>query len=269
MVREFGVWAQARREGFALAGRNWDLVLYRVYADLAGEAARTYARHLWWVLEPALAILTYYSVFHLILSVRSSDSVVFLVVGILLWRWFQASVMQGANSIMAERALMQQVRVSKLVFPLTAVLSNTVRFLVVFSVLLVFLWWRGHATSPHALALPALLLILFAVITGCTLMAASVVPFVPDLRTVLDNVLRLLFFVSGVVFPLQNIPAPYQSLAYLNPIAVVIDAFRDVLIVEKWPQWGWLAGVFALSLALVAAAAAIVARYDDVYPELE
>ena len=65
------------------------LVLYKTYAELRAESARTYIGFLWWIIEPIADMATYYLVFAVLLRNRTEDFVPFLC------RRFQASCRKG------------------------------------------------------------------------------------------------------------------------------------------------------------------------------
>lgn len=72
-----------------------------------------------------------------------------------------------------------------------------------------------------------------------------------------------LFFLSGALYPIENLPGPLQYLALLNPLTYGIDALRGVLI-----------GTMAYSLlldvgALVIAAIAMVVIAGILFERLE
>ena len=75
------------------------LVLYKTYAELRAESARTYIGFLWWIIEPIVDMATYYLVFAVLLRNRTEDFVPFLLIGLVSWKWFSVSVTMGADSI--------------------------------------------------------------------------------------------------------------------------------------------------------------------------
>jgi len=59
-----------------------------------------------------------------------------------------------------------------------------------------------------------------------------------------------------------------QDLLYLNPVAVVITAYRSVLLDASWPQWEALAWVVVVGLLLLALGLRVINRYDRTYPKV-
>ena len=245
-----------------------ELVLYKTYADLRAEAERTYLGFLWWIIEPILFMGVFYVVFGLLLERGTADFVPFLLIGLTVWKWFNACLMHGALSIMGGQGLMQQVFLPKVIFPIVLILTDTVKFLLVFALLLVFLWWYGFDANPAYLALPVVMAVQLAFITALAFILAAVVPFVPDLRFVVDNLILMAFFTSGVMIPKSVIPEQYLSLFYLNPMANIIESYRDVLMYAQWPHWEALGVIAVVSLLVMVLGARLIRRFEYIYPRI-
>lgn len=245
-----------------------ELIWYKALAELRAEAARSFLGFLWWIVEPVLYMAAFYVVFGLIFERGGADFVPFLLCGLVAWKWFASTVTSAANAIPANGGLMQQVYLPKHIFPTIVLLVNTVKFLVVMGLLLVFLMSYGHTPSYAWLGLPALVLVQCLFIAAVAGLVSSIVPFVPDFKLLLDNVMMLLFFVSGVFFDIGSVPGYLQFLLNLNPMAGIIDGYRTILMQGLWPNGLYLASVLVVSLLGITLAGRILARYDRIYPKV-
>ncbi len=243
-----------------------ELLFYKAWADLRAESERTYVGFLWWFVDPVVNMALLYVVFSRLLDRAVEDYVPFLLVGTVVWKWFQSGLTASADSIRAHAGLIGQVDIPKVFFPLVMVLETTAKFTIAFVLLLGFLWLYGLPVSAHYAALPLVLGVQALLIVGLGLCIASVVPFVPDLSVLLENGLRMLFFLSGVFFPISHLPAGLRGLFELNPMVPLLEAFRDVLMYQRWPDFGALGAVALASLLLTTAGAAVLHRFDRVYP---
>lgn len=250
------------------AARYTELVFYKAYADLRAEASRTYISFLWWALEPILYMAGFYFVFAVLLERRTPNFVAFLLVGLVVWKWFSSTILHSSGSILNNPALMRQVYLPKVIFPFVTILMDTIKFLVVFSILLVFLLWNGGTLSLAWLTLPVLLLVELVFLAGLACLAAAVVPVIPDLRILLENLLLVMMFVSGIFFDPATIPEPYQTYFYLNPMATLIESFRAVLMRGEWPSMSALALIAGAGIGLFVIAFIILHRLDRAYPRL-
>lgn len=251
-----------------LSTRYRDLILYKTLADLRAEAARTYIGFLWWIFDPLIFMAIFYVVFGLLLKQGTPNFVPFLLIGLVSWRWFQNTITHSATSILEGRSLMQQVYVPKIIFPLVVILTDLVKFGIVLILLLIYLWLAGFGIGWTYSALPILLLTQFLLIVGLTLLVAAFVPFAPDLKYLVEHFLQILFYFSGIFFSGSSIPESYQTYYYLNPMANIVEAYRDILMHDKWPNWSALILVSLLGLTISILMYQWVTHNDHLYPKL-
>lgn len=252
-------------------GKNSDsvaLILYKVYADLRAEAARTYAGFLWWIVDPIVSMGVYYFVFKVVLNRGTENYVAFLFVGLVPWRWLATTTMHGSNSILGARSVMQQAYLPKYVFPLVAIFTDSAKFLVVFVIVVALVLISGFPISIAFIALPFLIFVQLIFITGVAILCAAITPFVPDIRMVLENIIRLWMFLSGVFFAVNELSPAKQAVFRLNPMTIVIESYRQILMYGEMPDFSSLIIILALSTVLVAMGLAVVNRYDHTYPKL-
>ena len=248
--------------------RYGELILYKAVAELKAEAARTYLSFLWWVFDPLMNMAIFYIVFGVLLNRSEPDYVPFLLVGLTVWNGFANVIRHGAGSIPDNHQLMRQTYLPKWIFPLVVVVMDAVKFGIVFSLLLVFLWGYGCFPTVHYLALIPLTGLLFLLGSACTLIVAAVVPFVPDIRFLIDSFLNLMFFLSGVFFSAAAIPERYHIFFYWNPMAVLIESYRNVLMHARWPDWSLLFQVMLVAVVLTGMGIFLLRHWDRVYPKI-
>jgi lipopolysaccharide transport system permease protein len=251
--------------------RKWryfiDLVFQKAWAGLCAEAARGYLGVVWWVLEPIVYMAVFYFVFGQ-LRHRTGNFIVFLLSGLIVWKWFASTVNSGSNSVVASANLMNQVYLPKIIFPLTIIAINTFKFLIILILFLFFLQFTSIKPSLTWVLLPVPLVVQLLLITAITSLLAAIMPFFPDFRFILDNVLMMMLFLSGIFFDIAKMPLAIQKYFYLNPMAVLIIMYRKILIDGVLPNWQHLLGVMLFSLMVLFLAIWLFRRFDKVYPKI-
>jgi len=245
-----------------------ELILFSTYAELRAERARSYLGLLWWIIEPAMNMGTYYLVFAVILKSGGPDYIPFLLIGLTLWQWFKAGVSHGGYSIWQQLPLVRQVKLPLQVFPTVQILADTVKFLCILALLLVVLWSLGYPPNITYVALLPVLLVELIFTAAATYVVAALVPLVPDLRFVIDQVLQVVMILSGIVFSLDVVPENLRRWFVLNPIVELVDAVRGILMHAQWPNWIALGRVALISLALYALGSLLITRLTPRYVKL-
>ena len=242
--------------------RDLELILYKTYADLRAEAARSYLGLLWWIIEPMLYLCAFYILFVLILRRGDPDFVPTFLCGAVAWKWFDNGVKAGGNSIRAHSGLLQQIYIPKYVFPVIAVLGGTARFIFVFVVLMIFLRLYGVPIRPTWAAAVPVMLVQLCLTLSLAMLVSAVTPFLPDLKVAIDNGMMLLFFISGVFFDINTASEPLRTYLLANPMAGLIREYRNVMIEGIWPDVQYL-GLSLLFSVIVGAMALMLLKHFD------
>ena len=87
-----------------------ELILFSTYAELRAERSRSYLGLIWWVLDPALMMATFWLVFGVIMHSGGPDYVPQLLVGLTLWQWMKSCMTHGGYAIWSNLGLVRQVR---------------------------------------------------------------------------------------------------------------------------------------------------------------
>lgn len=245
-----------------------DLVLNQSYTELKSEAGQYYAGFLWWILEPIIFMFTFYLVFGIILKHGGEHYVASLLCGLTVWKWFSSSVAHGSQAITRNQYLLQMIYVKKFLFPAASLISNFFRFLIIFSLLIIFLIVYGIYPDIRWSALPLVIFIQFLFTIGCTTFAAALVPFFPDMSVLIDKLLTLLLFLSGVVFEISQLPEKIQYYFYFNPLGVIVASYKQIFLYEQWPDVKRLSIIGLISIGITIAALYILNRNDHLYPKM-
>jgi len=243
----------------------FSLIAQKSAADLISEARRGYLGILWWIIEPVIYMSVFYLIFVVVLDRGGEDRVAFLLTGLVVWKWFVSSIPQCANCISANIGLIRQVYIPKHVFPAMVVMTSTTKFLIILVLLIAFLIIAGKSPSAAWLSLPVLIGVQLLVTLAIGSVLSAIVPFIPDLKLIVDNGMILLFFLSGVFFDISSASPEIKSYLYLNPMVLIIENYRKVLLDGVWPDWSMLGTVLSISLGGLALGWYLLRRFDRTY----
>jgi len=248
--------------------RTVELIWVKASLNLRSEASVNYLSYAWWVIEPLLHMVVYYVVFSFLLARGGDNYVAFLLTGLIPWLWFAKTVSHTMGSILQGKQLMNQLYIPKIFFPLTFVLQNSIKQIFVFTLLLVFLIFYGISPSFVWFYSIPIILIQLLFIIGCSLLAALIVPFIRDMSFVIPTGLQFMMFCSGIFFSHHDIPEHVQYYFFLNPMAVILAAFRDVLVDGVTPNFIQLGYVGIISMLLIVIAIWLYKKLEYVLPRV-
>jgi len=124
-----------------------------------------------------------------------------------------------------------------------------------------------YKTPPHSAMLwwPVVFGVQVLVVLGCGLTLAAFTPFVPDLNKMVNQLMRILFYMSGIFYDVRHLPEKAQELLVLNPMVVLIDAHRACLMEQRVPDWQPLAWIAVVSLAGILFGWTCIRRFNPLY----
>ncbi|MCP5128965.1 MAG: ABC transporter permease [Pseudomonadales bacterium] len=230
--------------------------------SLRADASKDVLGYIWWVLEPLLFVAVFYVVFELILNSGRADYLVFLMCGKLAFIWFSKSVNQAANSIVANRGLIGRVNVTKTLFPLSVVQEGLYRQLAVFALLFAFLYVRGFPPDMTWVYLLPVIVVNYLMIVACALIGSCLVCMVRDFTMFISLGMTFLLFTSGVFWDVRSLGDPVKTdlVLAINPLAFILDAYRQVLMHNTAPDWWHLFLLGCGSVVLVLIVARVMRR---------
>lgn len=148
--------------------------------------------------------------------------------------------------------------VKKVVFPLeilscVTLLSALFHFFIGFLLLLGFILIELHAIPLTALLLPVVLLPYFLLLLGFSWILAALGVYVRDIEHVMGTLVTLLLFTSPIFFSTDRLPQQIRNFMFLNPISLIVESSRKVLVHGQLPDFQALLiyGLVALLIMLM------------------
>jgi len=226
---------------------------------LRADASRYYLGYLWWLLEPLLFVGVFYVVFNLILEFRKADFLVFLMCGKFAFIWFSKTVVQASNSIMSNKGLIGRINAPKTLFPMAVIQESLYRQSAVFALLFVVLILWGYPVTITWLWIVPVIMVNYLMIVACSFVGAYLVCMLRDFSMFIPLMMTFLLFTSGIFWDVRNIgdPAKTELVLAANPMAFILDAYRQVLMYDQAPALlhltviGLLAGLIAWAMVVL------------------
>ncbi len=231
--------------------QSLSLVHTQAVMKLKSQANMLVLSYLWWVLEPLLYVLLFYFVFKYVLYRGGADFFIFLVVGKIPFLWFSKSVMSGASSIVENKGLLLQRVIPKYIFPLINCQECVYKQLISFAVMFIALFYSGYHISAGWWQLLPLVIANFILICGVALFFSVFVTAAPDFRMAIQLFMMGLMFTSGIFWDVNLIQdeSIKELLLIVNPMAALIDGYRQVLMYNSVFETQYLASVLVWGLS--------------------
>lgn len=217
-----------------------DLLIYLVKSGLKAENRNSYLGYFWWLLDPLLNVIVYYFLVVIILQRGGENYAVYLVIGLVVWRWMNTSVSTAAKSIRKYSSIINQVYLPKSMFPLASTSTQLFNFTFGLVVVAIFLIFFGVIPGWQIIYLPIIILVQLVFLFSISLFLAFVCVFIRDIDNVLSHIMRLFFYASPIIWEGSRLPEAYDWVVAINPVAIILTAYRDVLMYQSSPEFSGL-----------------------------
>lgn len=233
---------------------------------LKADASRYFLGYFWWVLEPLLFVGVFYVVFNIFLSSGRSgaDFVVFLMCGKFPFIWFSKSVTQASNGIIANVGLIGKIDSPKSVFPMVLIQEGLYKQSAVFALLIIVVINFGYPFQWGWLWLLPIILVNYLLIVGCSFLGAILVCFMRDFSILISLGMLFLMFTSGIFWDVNALADPRMTelILMFNPIAFMLDTYRQVLMFGQSPDYLHLVMVGAGASMLILLTLQVLRRHS-------
>lgn len=206
----------------------------------------------WSLFAPLLMMLVFTTVFTLFMpNPNLPHYPVYVLAGLLPWNFFNLATLSAANAVVANGQLVNRVYFPREILPLSNVFSNAVNFTISLTLLFVFIIVFQIPVGLSLIWLPVLMVVQLSLCIGLGLLLSAINVYFRDLQQILNVLMLAGFFLTPVVYPLENItnPAIRQALLIFNPMAALITGYRQVLYAGQ-PLDSGMIGVTALEAGL-------------------
>jgi ABC-type polysaccharide/polyol phosphate export permease len=182
------------------------------------------------------------------------------------WAFFVASIRFGTNSLIANANLVTKIYLPRLVFPLSAVLSQLFDFCIAGVVVSVVMIIVGTGWSIYLLWVPLIMgtLIILTMAFAIIFSAASL--FFRDVKYIVEVVLTFAIFFTPVFYESQLF-GQWAPLLLANPVSPLLEAMSSTVVLHQPPSIPWLAYSVACSVILIFLATHLFRKLDPYFAE--
>jgi lipopolysaccharide transport system permease protein len=247
---------------------NFYLLYQLVLKDFRVRYRNTAAGLLWSLLNPLVMMVVLTVVISSIGRSPVPNFPVFVLIGLIPWNFFSLTLSAATSSIVDNAILVKKIAFPRSFLPVSVVLANLVHFVINLGLLFVFLVFYRTPLTWAALCLPAIVLLQIGLLVGLSLLLAGLHVHYRDIRYLVDSVLMILFWLSPIFYPLSLVPHWLLGPYLLNPVAGLIDAYREVLLQGQLPSLLSLGSSAAVSVTLLGVGFLIFGRQQKHFADV-
>ena len=232
------------RELFLSQWRNRHLIVQLTKRDVLGRYRGSMMGMAWSFFNPLIMLTVYTFVFSVVFkarwSVAGEDKINFaivLFVGLIAYGLFAECINRAPSLILSNSNYVKKAVFPLEILPSVALGSALFHASVSLIVLLVAQLLVNQRLPWTIIFFPIVLLPLLFTAMGFAWLLSALGVYVRDMGQITTIFTTVLMFMSPLFYPLSALPKQYQLWLQLNPLTLIIEQSRGVLIFGKTPDW--------------------------------
>ena len=113
-----------------------------------------------------------------------------------------------------------------------------INFLISCVIILLFVLLGGAGISWHLVFLPLLVLIQYIVTLAFVFLLSAINVYVKDVEYIVAFLINMAFYATPILYSTEMFSGWFLWIFRLNPMAHLINAYRDIFYVHQIPQLG-------------------------------
>ncbi|MCZ4294802.1 ABC transporter permease [Vibrio sinaloensis] len=201
----------------------------------------------WTMINPLLMLALYSFVFVAVFQMRwgvndtsGHNFILLLFTGILVHGLFSEFITRAPTLIVSNPAYVKKVVFPLELIPLTPLLSAVVNFTLGMTLVLLMQLLVNGSLSIYIFFAPVILVPFVILLIGVSYIFSSLGVYFRDLNQISGLISTIAMFASPVLFPMENVPEAYRNLLYLNPITLIVEQLRQVIILGEAPNMNYI-----------------------------
>lgn len=225
-----------------------ELLKNNVKKEIRGKYKKSFLGVIWTFLNPLLQLAVYALIFPLILKTSQPYYVVFVCVGLIPWTFFTTAVSQSSWAIIGNADIVKKVYFPREILPISIVTSAMVNFLISTIIIMAFCLAYGLGLTKYIIFYPIILVIQYILQLGISFVLSSVTVYFRDLEHFIQVILQIMFYATPIVYSSDSIPDAFKFIINFNPMAHIINGYRDIFYNQTVPNLKALGILFIVSL---------------------
>ena len=190
---------------------------------------------LWTFLEPLLMLSVLYFVFTNIIKSDIENYPLYLLLGLIVWYMFSRATTMGLSSLLDRSSIIQKVYFRREIVVVSSCLTALIMMTFEFAAFMVFAVVLQFIPPLTAILLPFLLIDLFILSLGISLLLSVLNVYFRDIRFIWQVLLQAGFFLSPIIYKLDMFPENIRKILEINPLVPILDVTHNLVLYGSLP----------------------------------
>ncbi len=250
--------------------RRRDLLYLVTWRDIKLKYKQSVMGFLWAILMPLVIVtaglIVRYAFGRLSGTPLKLDDLVLVTVKAAPWAFFVSGIRFASNSLIANANLVTKIYMPREIFPIAAVLSQLMDFVVASAVVVLLLAIAGVPLRLELLWIVPLLLLLILLTTALGVFLSAAALFFRDVKYIVEVILTFAIFFTPVFYEV-SLFGRWRTVLLLNPVSPLLEGLGAAVTGRAMPTAAWLGYSAAFSLGGCVASLAFFKKLEPFFAE--
>ena len=190
----------------------------------------------WEILNPLLQVSVFFLVFGIGfrggVDVNGVPFIVWLIMGQASWMLMNSAVQGGSISVKQKLGLVSKMKFPISILPTIIIVTRLKPFYVMMVISIMGALITGVAPTLHWFGAFYYFIAMTFLLIFMGFLTSTINILFNDFQFILTTIMRLIFFTSGVMFPLEDMQGRLGDLLALNPFHYIVSGFRNSFLYQ-------------------------------------
>ncbi|KGQ71370.1 hypothetical protein OA57_00825 [Chelonobacter oris] len=223
--------------------------------DVLARYRRSTLGPFWITLSMAITLSAMGPLYGSLFGNTLTDFIPHLALGMIFWALIATSINEFAVAYAESAHYLKQIKISPVVFILRVLYRQFIVFLhnILLYPIIMLIFWKPISLDAF-LVIPAFFIVLLNLFWVGIIISIFCTRY-RDMGPVVSSITTLLFFVTPIIWSMEQLPEDRRFLAYWNPLSILLDLVRKPLLggVPEFNHWivGIMMAIVGIMMALL------------------
>ena len=209
-----------------------ELIKHLSLREIRARYKQSFLGFFWIILNPFFQMLIMSFVFSQIIRFENLGVPypIYLFVGLLPWALFSSSLGSTIGVLAENSALIKKIYFPREILIISTLTAKVVDFFIAAIIFIGMMFFFQIPFTWHMLLFFPILFVQLLFTFGLSLFLSAANLLYRDVQYLFQLALSLWFYLTPVIYPVELFPEQFRWIFALNPMAVFINAYRQVLL---------------------------------------
>lgn len=246
------------------------LIKHLVLREIRARYKQSFLGFFWIILNPFCQMVIMSFVFSKI--VHAGDLgipyPIFLFAGLLPWLLFSNTITSATNVFVENASILKKIYFPREILIISTLFAKLIDFMLAALIFVAMLILYRIEITPYALLFLPILIIQTIFTFSLALLVSTLNILYRDVQYLFSLILTLWFYLTPIVYLVDMFPNNYRWIFQLNPMAVFINAYREVTLNGQVFNWSSMFIAVLLSMIMLAFSYSLFKKLEGIIGDI-